>query len=395
MTVNLAITTAQNTIGAGIDTLVNIENLTGSNLNDTLTGNTLANILTGGAGNDALAGGAGNDSLIGAAGNDTLNGGAGNDSMDGGAAGTDTASYQTGATAGVTVNLATAGAQNTIGAGVDTLVNFENLTGTAFADTLTGNAGANVISGLDGNDTLNGSAGNDTLTGAVGNDTLNGGAGNDSMDGGAAGSDTASYADAAAAVTVNLALGGAQNTGGSGSDTLLNFENLAGSNFNDKLTGNAGANTLSGLGGNDTLNGVAGIDTLSGGAGNDRLIGGAGDDSLDGGAGTDSFVFDKGFGKDTITGFVASGAAHDTIDFSTAVFASFAAVHSHMTQSGANVIITLDSADTITIKNVTVASLTAADFSFHPGTAPAAPAQGAAATWASHGAEANSHFHLG
>ena len=212
------------------------------------------------------------------------------------------------------------------------------------------------------------------------------------MDGGAAGSDTASYADATAAVTVNLALTAAQNTGGSGSDTLLNFENLTGSNFNDKLSGNVGANTLNGLGGNDNMNGLAGNDILSGGAGNDRLIGGVGNDSLDGGVGTDSFVFDKGFGKDTITGFVATGAAHDTIDFSTAAFANFAAVHSHMAQSGANVIITLDSADTITIKNTTVASLTAADFTFHPGTA---PAQAAAAAWATHGAEANSHFHLG
>ena len=65
---------------------------------------------------------------------------------------------------------------------------------------------------------------------------------------------------------------------------------------------------------------------LLGGAGNDRLIGGAGNDSLDGGAGADSFVFDNGFGKDTVTGFVATGAGHDTIDFSTSVFANFGAV---------------------------------------------------------------------
>ncbi len=239
-----------------------------------------------------------------------------------------------------------------------------------------------------------GGAGNDTLTGTVGNDILNGGAGNDHMDGGA-GIDLVSYGDAAAGVTVNLGLATAQNTGGSGTDTLLNFENLTGSNFNDKLTGNAGANRLNGLGGNDTLNGAAGIDTLSGAAGNDRLIGGAGNDSLDGGVGTDSFVFDKGFGKDTITGFVASGAAHDTIDFSTATFANFAAVHGHMAQSGANVVVTLDSADTITLANVTLASLTAADFTFHSGTAPAAPAQAAAAAWAAYGIETNSHFHLG
>ena len=73
---------------------------------------------------------------------------------------------------------------------------------------------------------------------AVGNDTLIGGAGNDTLDGGAAGSDTASYADATAGVTVSLAITTAQNTVGAGTDTLTNFENLTGSNLNDTLTGN-------------------------------------------------------------------------------------------------------------------------------------------------------------
>ena len=36
-----------------------------------------------------------------------------------------------------------------------------------------------------------------------------------------------------------------------------------------------------------------------------------------------------------------------------------------------NVVITLDAADTITLKGVTLASLTAADFTFHPGASPA------------------------
>ena len=43
-------------------------------------------------------------------------------------------------------------AQNTVGAGTDTLFNFENLTGSAFNDTLTGNGSANILSGLAGND---------------------------------------------------------------------------------------------------------------------------------------------------------------------------------------------------------------------------------------------------
>ena len=77
--------------------------------------------------------------------NDTLEGNGGNNVLAGGA-GTDTVSYEH-ATAGVTVNLALTTAQNTVGAGTDTLSAFENLTGSAFDDTLTGNTGANVLIG--------------------------------------------------------------------------------------------------------------------------------------------------------------------------------------------------------------------------------------------------------
>ncbi|MGY3299526.1 VCBS repeat-containing protein [Pseudomonas sp. TE6288] len=71
----------QNTVGAGLDTLSGIENLIGSDYNDTLTGNDGDNLLNGGVGNDVLKGGAGNDILIGGPGNDTLTGGSGNDSF--------------------------------------------------------------------------------------------------------------------------------------------------------------------------------------------------------------------------------------------------------------------------------------------------------------------------
>ena len=59
-----------------------------------------------------------------------------------GGAGTDTVSYEH-AAAGVTVSLALTTAQNTVGAGSDTLSGFENLTGSAFDDTLTGTGGDN------------------------------------------------------------------------------------------------------------------------------------------------------------------------------------------------------------------------------------------------------------
>jgi len=70
---------------SGTDRIKNIENITGSNYNDTLTGNSAANALSGGSGNDDLSGGAGNDNLAGGAGNDSLSGGAGNDNLVGGA----------------------------------------------------------------------------------------------------------------------------------------------------------------------------------------------------------------------------------------------------------------------------------------------------------------------
>ena len=74
VTVSLATTGAQNTGGAGTDTLSSIENLYGSGFADTLTGNSGDNTLWGGAGNDTLRGGAGNDTLYGGAGIDTLYG---------------------------------------------------------------------------------------------------------------------------------------------------------------------------------------------------------------------------------------------------------------------------------------------------------------------------------
>lgn len=164
--VNLNLAGFQNTGGAGFDQLISIENLVGTNFNDTLTGN---------GGNNQLAGLAGNDVLTGNAGNDTLNGGLGNDLLNGGT-GIDTADYSnitvcgttySGATAGVRVNL-NLGVQNTVGAGIDNLVSIENVVGSSFSDILTGNAGANVLNGGSGNDTLTGGAGRDVLTGGGG-----------------------------------------------------------------------------------------------------------------------------------------------------------------------------------------------------------------------------------
>ncbi|MBB2496752.1 beta strand repeat-containing protein [Aquipseudomonas ullengensis] len=267
---SLAITAAQATGGSGSDTLLNFEHLTGSKYNDTLTGNTAANTLSGGAGNDTLNGGAGADKLIGGDGSDIYY-----IDNSGDVVSETNATVATGGTDTVYSSLSA----HTLGA------NIENLrvlsTGTASA---TGNSLNNVLYAGTGNNVLNG----------------------------ATGSDTASYAFATSAVKVSLASTVAQATGGSGSDTLLNFEHLTGSQYNDTLTGNTAANTLSGGAGNDTLNG---------GAGNDLLIGGAGVDKMYGGTGADRFDFnalsEMGVGalRDVLADFKSSES--DKIDLST------------------------------------------------------------------------------
>ena len=67
------------------DSLTSIENVTGSDHDDTVYGNADDNIISGNAGDDSLYGGAGDDSLYGGAGDDMLFGGEGNDMIDGGA----------------------------------------------------------------------------------------------------------------------------------------------------------------------------------------------------------------------------------------------------------------------------------------------------------------------
>jgi Ca2+-binding RTX toxin-like protein len=290
VTVSLALTGAQDTGGAGTDTLSSIENLTGGAFDDLLTGNGAANVLDGGTGHDSLDGGSGNDLLDGGAGDDLLNGNTG----------TDTASYAS-AEAGVTVNLNLAGTQDTGGAGLDTLTAIENLTGSAHADTLTGNTAANTLSGGAGHDSLDGGSGNDLLDGGPGDDLLNGGTG----------TDTVSYASAGAGVTVNLNLAGAQDTGGAGFDTLVAIESLTGSAQADTLLGNAVANTLAGGDGADSLAGGAGNDVLRGGAGADSLVGGLGADKFDYDALLDSLVGSP----DLISDFVS--AQIDKLDLST------------------------------------------------------------------------------
>ncbi|HEY9344577.1 MAG TPA: calcium-binding protein, partial [Inquilinus sp.] len=129
------------------DTLLAIENISGSSLgNDILTGTGGANTLRGWGGDDVLYGGAGAD---------TLEGGAG----------IDTASYYN-AASGVVVGLESGGGSVNDALG-DKLTGIENLSGSQGHDALYGDAGANVLQGWNGNDTLLGGIGKDTLSGGA------------------------------------------------------------------------------------------------------------------------------------------------------------------------------------------------------------------------------------
>ena len=295
VTVDLAFGTATGDDSVGNDTITGgVNSIIGSNFADTLYGSYNAPLTS-----EIFDGGAGNDTLV-------------------GRGGFDIAVYNVdqGTASGIMVNMASGTVVGDASIGTDTLSSIEWIRGTNFNDSYvaSGFNGAsadiglgttfNEFEGMGGNDNIvgngdtrltyqNASAAvtvdlvggtahgtapgdvanvgtdtftgvsrvigsnfNDTITGDGNNNVLEGGPGNDTMDGGG-GSDTASYVHAGGGVTVDLNNSGPQNTGGAGTDTLTNFENLLGSDFNDKLTGN-GNSVLEGRGGADLIIGQSG-----------------------------------------------------------------------------------------------------------------------------------------
>ncbi|MEX2237652.1 MAG: hypothetical protein WEB00_08975 [Dehalococcoidia bacterium] len=158
----------------------------------------------------------------------------------------------------------------------------DSFSGTAANDVVHFGAGDDSFFDYDGgDDVVCGGSGDDELFASNGENTFNGGPGADTLSG--AGVDTLSYADGTA-VKLNL-VNGTNNKG----DTFFGaFENVIGSEFDDKIVGNGLANRLAGLGGDDSLGGAGGADILIGAAGDDTLSGGAGNDTCSGGTGADS-----------------------------------------------------------------------------------------------------------
>lgn len=403
--------------GAGNDIL------NGGGGNDLLRGDSGNDILNGGAGNDTLTGGFGNNILTGGAGNDTLIGASifQDDTVD-----FNRVDYRS-ATAGIVVDLrdgldsTTSTVVGDASVGTDILVNVEFIFGTDFNDTFSVDSSFNQrssgfmeIEGGSGDDTINGNSngtrtsygsaldgvtvdlgagtarstnagdtaniGIDTLIGVssirgsnfadilkgsdiAGPERFRGQAGDDIIDGGGGDNDLADYRNSINGVVVDLSNGTAQDGFGS-VDTLLNLEDVRGSEFSDTITGDSGDNTLRGRAGDDFLFGLGGNDDLLGENDNDVLVGGSGDDSLRGGAGDDRFSFDVGFGNDVITDFVAGVASGDVIEINKALgFNNLTEVLAATQTVNSDAVITLDG-NTITLIGVNKSNLVVDDFDF-------------------------------
>lgn len=349
VTVDLASGTASG--GDGNDTLVSIENLSGSHFADTLIGNSINNAFYGEGGDDAIDGGEGTDFI-----------------------------FFEDAPKRVKVDL---GSGVATGVGRDTFTSIESASGSRFGDEIIGDGQSNSLTGNGGDDTIFGAGGfdfvsfavnptavrvnlaegtargqgrdtlrsmegivgsarDDTLTGSKATNTIQGGGGNDTMSGGG-GFDWAVYDFAPAAITANL---GAGTVTGEGRDVLKKMEGISGSEFGDVLTGSGRDEGFYGLGGDDVIDGRGGFDwmyfddapgpigvdfstgtttgfgtdsftsiegslgspfddTFTGDDGDNYVSGGPGDDTFAGGPGTDIVYFS--FSPEPITMDMASG----------------------------------------------------------------------------------------
>ncbi|NBB47172.1 hypothetical protein GVN24_02675 [Rhizobium sp. CRIBSB] len=368
--------------GAGADQLIGgagSDSASYANAAAAVTLNFVTGIHTGDAAGDVFDG---IEAFIGSNLNDTFFLSAGAERVNGGA-GSDIANYSLSSSA-VAIDL-TANIHSGGFAEGDDLSGVERVVGTSFGDTLASATSGHVLTGGAGDDiyvisgsgvsivesagggadeirtsvanysmagfsnvekltytgtsnaVLTGNAGNNTILGGVGNDRLIGGAGADLLIGGA-GVDTASYANAASAVTINLHSG--THLGDAAGDVFDSIEGYLGSAFDDTFVGNSTGNTFNGGSGVDTIDYSSSTEGVnvnlttnshSGGHASgdslvsiERVVGTAFDDiiasataahMLEGGAGDDTYLIgDQGVivneadasGLDTIITSVAS-----------------------------------------------------------------------------------------
>ena len=150
------------------DTLTRIENVTGSNHDDTLYGDARKNALDGGEGADMLRGGAGADALDGGTNTAAITPDPDDDTT--AAPEGDTVNYYD-STEGVTVDLSATAQSGGTAAG-DTLTNIENVQGSKYGDMITGDGGRRTTCSAGWATTPSTAArANDMLRGHMGDDT--------------------------------------------------------------------------------------------------------------------------------------------------------------------------------------------------------------------------------
>jgi hypothetical protein len=117
------------------------------------------------------------------------------------------------------------------------------------------------------------------------------------------------------------------------------------------------------------------VDTQYNNDGSHAIIGNAdglqlkslGTDTMTGGGASETFVFTQSPGSETITDFAAKGAGHDVISLAKADFSSIAQILQNTHEQGNDAVINLGQGSSVTIDNVTVATLKAHqhDFKLH------------------------------
>lgn len=294
------------TLTANVETLA----LTGSsNING--TGNTLSNTLFGNNGNNQLDGGSGADTMAGSYGDDTY----------------------------IVDNINDEVFENE-DEGIDTVRSSVTHTLYEYVEnlTLTGSSAINGTGNVQDN-ILIGNSANNRLTGYEGNDVLDGGTGNDTMLGGL-GDDT---------YVVNVTTDVVTELADEGVDTIQTSVTLSTLANNVENLVLLGTSALNGTGNslNNVLIGNSAVNTLTGGAGNDTLNGAGGNDILVGGLGDDVYQYYAGQGNDQIDNTATDNAtAIDILHLKDINSSSVT-----LSRSSSDLVVTVNSSATITIKN--------------------------------------------
>lgn len=269
---------------AAPDRLFNIEDLVGSDHDDSLAGDGGANTFTGGQGADSIDG----------------------------RTGTDTMSYSESGAA-VAVDLSGSSANRGGTADGDVLADIENLIGSDYADTLAGDGVDNRIDGGLGQNSIAGGDGQDIFVASLDGDTITDFASGDRIDlsenwynynefsqidiavqSGTGSTYEIRLSGSATSATITVPMDAAYSW--SADDFILANSDYAldGTEDDDVLLAGRGNNTIRGFGGNDHLRGNAGNDLIYGGVGNETVLGERGADRLEGGAGRDLVIGGKG-----------------------------------------------------------------------------------------------------